>query len=129
MGRQYVRQRFSNASWAAGDSPCASSTTLQCVVVNIAAPPDAEPVALSEVTSSAAALTLESQSKGVLKASLHVTKQTSIRGAARRCTCLAPTARIQSQPGATPQVFFVQKKSTALKARFTRASRIDERRN
>ena len=71
-----MRQRFSNASWAAGDSPCASSTTLQCVVVNIAAPPDAEPVALGEVTSSAAALTLESQSKGVLKASLHVTEQT-----------------------------------------------------
>jgi len=51
-------------------------------VVNIAAPPDAEPVALREVTSSAAALTLESQSKGVLKASLHVTEQTLGSGGA-----------------------------------------------
>src|SRR6266568_3802875 len=38
MGRQYVRQSFSSASCAAGDSPCASSTTLQCVVANTAAP-------------------------------------------------------------------------------------------
>src|SRR5215470_19706240 len=39
MGRQYVRHSFSSASCAAGDSPCASSTMLQCVVVN-AAPPE-----------------------------------------------------------------------------------------
>src|SRR5205823_6867112 len=37
MGRQYVRQRFSSASCAAGDSPFASSTTLQWVVVNATA--------------------------------------------------------------------------------------------
>src|SRR6266436_541039 len=37
MGRQYMRQSFSSASCAAGDSPCASSTTLQCVVANTAA--------------------------------------------------------------------------------------------
>src|SRR6266853_4455340 len=37
MGRQYVRQSFSSASCAAGDSPCASSTTLQCVVANTVA--------------------------------------------------------------------------------------------
>jgi len=46
-------------------------------VVNIVGP-----VALIEVTSSAAALTLESQSKGVLKASLHVTEQTLGSGGA-----------------------------------------------
>src|SRR5437773_5326781 len=39
MGRQYVRQSFSSASCAAGDSPCASRTTLQCVVANATAPP------------------------------------------------------------------------------------------
>src|SRR5947199_1802549 len=33
-----MRQSFSSASCAAGDSPCASSTTLQCVVANTAAP-------------------------------------------------------------------------------------------
>src|SRR5205814_4826032 len=33
-----MRQSFSSASCAAGDSPCASSTTLQCVVANTPAP-------------------------------------------------------------------------------------------
>jgi hypothetical protein len=57
IGRQYVRQSFSSASCAAGDSPCASITTLQCVVVN-AAPPCClavgEPIAVNEVTPSSA---------------------------------------------------------------------------
>jgi len=52
-----VRQRSSSASCAAGDSLCAVSTTLQCVVVNAAGPTDGEPVALSEVASPGAALT------------------------------------------------------------------------
>jgi hypothetical protein len=52
-----VRQSLSSACCAAGDSPCASKTTLQWVVVKAIAPTDAGPVALSEVTSSGAALT------------------------------------------------------------------------
>jgi hypothetical protein len=71
MGRQYVRQSFSNASCAAGDSPCASSTTLQCVVVN-ATPPSCllAIVAVVEVTSSGAGVTIRSKEKITLKASL-----------------------------------------------------------
>src|SRR4029077_13643601 len=52
IGRQYVRQSFSSASCAAADSPCASNTTLQCVVVNAAEPFCAlPPTPVSEVTS------------------------------------------------------------------------------
>src|SRR6476660_106470 len=71
MGRQYVRQSFSSASCAAGDSPCASNTTLQCVVVN-AKPPSCPlaPLVVVEVTSSGAGLTVRSKSKITLKASL-----------------------------------------------------------
>jgi len=64
MGRQYVRQSFSSASCAAGDSPCASSTTLQCVVVKTAPPcGPLTPVAVVEVTSSGAGLTCTIQVK------------------------------------------------------------------
>src|SRR6266576_1461517 len=52
-----MRQSLSSASCAAADSPRDSSTTLQCVVVKAIAPADTGPVALSEVTSSGAALT------------------------------------------------------------------------
>src|SRR5213083_690221 len=73
IGRQYMRQSFSSASCAAGDSPCASSTTLQCVVVN-AAPlccsVAAEPIGVSEVASSSAG-TLRSKEKVATKSSLH----------------------------------------------------------
>src|SRR6266542_180676 len=56
MGRQYVRQSFSSASSAAGDSPCASSTTLQCVVANGTAPfCTFPPIAVNDVASSSAA--------------------------------------------------------------------------
>src|SRR4029453_6810164 len=52
IGRQYVRQSFASASCAAADSPCASNTTLQCVVVNAAEPFCAlPPTPVSEVTS------------------------------------------------------------------------------
>ena len=62
MGRQYMRQSFSSASCAAGDSPCASSTTLQCVVVN-AKPPfcSLAPLVVVGVTSSEAGLTARSK--------------------------------------------------------------------
>ena len=52
-----MRQSLSSACCAAGDSPRASKTTLQWVVVKAIPPADAGPVALSEVTSSGAALT------------------------------------------------------------------------
>src|SRR6266576_5010914 len=52
-----MRQSLSSASCAAADSPRDSKTTLQCVVVKAIAPADTGPVALSEVTSSGAALT------------------------------------------------------------------------
>src|SRR4029077_4385976 len=73
MGRQYVRQSFSSASSAAGDSPCASSTTVQCVVQKAVAPycpAAAESIPVSEVTLSSAG-TLRSKQKVVRKASLH----------------------------------------------------------
>src|SRR5437868_5630284 len=72
MGRQYVRQSFSSASSAAGDSPCASNTTLQCVVVN-ATPPccPLASVAAVEVTSWGAALTGRWNQEIAPKASLH----------------------------------------------------------
>jgi len=71
MGRQYVRQSFSSASCAAGDSPWASSTTLQCVVAN-ATPPccPLASVAAVEVTSWGPALTARSKEKIAPKASL-----------------------------------------------------------
>jgi hypothetical protein len=51
----YLRQSFSSAASAAGDSPWASSTTLQCVVAKATAPPSAlPPIGPSEVTSSSA---------------------------------------------------------------------------
>src|SRR5205814_10627649 len=53
MGRQYVRQSFSSASCAAGDSSCAVNTTLQCVVVN-ATGQSGPPRVVREVTSSSA---------------------------------------------------------------------------
>src|SRR5215471_20329522 len=71
IGRQYVRQSFSSASCAAGDSPCASNTTLQWVVVNVL-PTYCPliPVAVVEVTSSGAVLKLRSDQKVALKASM-----------------------------------------------------------
>src|SRR5207249_12192804 len=98
MGHQYARQRFSSASCAAGDSPCASSTTLQCVVVNIAAPPDAEAVALSEVTSSAAALTPLITVRSRAESKPVCNKQIWIGGGARRCVFSA-NGSYSSQPG------------------------------
>src|SRR6266480_981173 len=70
MGPQYVRQSFSSASCAAGDSPCASSTTLQCVVVKAMPPfcPLAR-VVVAEVTSWGAPLTVRSNKKIGSKAS------------------------------------------------------------
>src|SRR5215469_8791054 len=68
MGRQYVRQSFSSASCAAGDSLCASSTTLQCVVVNAAARDcSLARLAVVEVTSSGAALTIRWNQKTAAK--------------------------------------------------------------
>src|SRR5947208_9743274 len=49
MGRQYVRHSFSSAPCAAGDSPCASSTIVQCVVANTAGLQTISPVVLREV--------------------------------------------------------------------------------
>src|SRR2546423_4472930 len=72
IGRQYVRQSFSSASCAAGDSPCASSTTLQWVVVN--ATPWCCPLASLagvDVTSWGAALTVRWNQEIAPKASLH----------------------------------------------------------
>src|SRR6266480_6009365 len=63
MGRQYVRQSFSSASCAAGDSPCASSTTLQCVVANSAGPWTVSPVALSDVNECSAGGILPSKQR------------------------------------------------------------------
>src|SRR5437868_8137659 len=63
MGRQYMPQSFSSAACAAGDSPCASRTTLHCVVVKAIPPRDSGPIAVSEITSSAAALTPANHSK------------------------------------------------------------------
>src|SRR5262245_37365824 len=71
IGRQYVRQSFSSASCAAGDSPCASSTTLQCVVVNAAPPESARLASLAvvDVTSWGAALTVRGNQKIALNTS------------------------------------------------------------
>src|SRR5436190_24079922 len=72
LGRQYVRQSFSSASGAAGDSPCASSTTLQWVVVN-ATPWCCLLASLTgvDVTSWGAALTVRWNQEIAPKASLH----------------------------------------------------------
>src|ERR1043166_8263117 len=70
MGRQYVRQSFSSASCAAGDSPCASSTTLQCVVANTPVPWTLSPVALTPVNGCSAGDTLQCNQKIVQEASL-----------------------------------------------------------
>src|SRR5204863_5322784 len=70
MGRQYVRQSFSSASCAAGDSPCASSTTLQCVVANTPVPWTLSPVALTPVNGCSVGDTLRCNQKIEQKASL-----------------------------------------------------------
>ena len=74
-----MRQSFSSASSAAGDSRCASSTTLQCVVVN-AAPPycPLAPIPVGEVISSgesahiAIQVKTRSRSKPVSKSASHI---------------------------------------------------------
>src|SRR5215831_9258159 len=82
MGRQYVRQSFSSASCAAGDSPCASSTTLQCVVVNATAPRSVFPPSPVNEDTSLPADTLRSKEKAGRKSSPHVTEQMLLCGPA-----------------------------------------------
>src|SRR4029077_3505193 len=70
MGRQYVRQSFSRAFWAAGDSPCASSTTLQCVVAKIPGERTVSSVALADVNQCSAGGILQWKQTTARKASL-----------------------------------------------------------
>src|SRR6266436_10026956 len=69
-----MQQSFSSASCAAGDSPCAVRTTLQCVVANATAgfcPVDGGPIPLnSRKLSESSAGTLSSKKKVAPKSSL-----------------------------------------------------------
>ena len=68
-----MRQSFSSASCAAGDSPCACKTTLQCVAGNANAPfcpAVIGPIVVDEVASTSDG-TLQSNQKGAQVSTLH----------------------------------------------------------